>query len=31
MAGVRQFIFISTVLVHGRSNDGCTPFSEKTL
>ncbi|RZM93564.1 UDP-glucose 4-epimerase [Bradyrhizobium genosp. SA-3] len=28
MAGVRQFIFISTVLVHGRSNDGRAPFSE---
>ncbi|QOZ78418.1 UDP-glucose 4-epimerase [Bradyrhizobium sp. CCBAU 53351] len=27
-AGVRQFIFISTVLVHGRSNDGRAPFSE---
>ncbi len=26
--GVRQFIFISTVLVHGRSNDGKAPFSE---
>jgi UDP-glucose 4-epimerase len=28
-AGVRQFIFLSTVLVHGRSNDGRAPFSEK--
>jgi UDP-glucose 4-epimerase len=28
-AGVRQFIFISTVLVHGRTNDGRAPFSEK--
>nr|WP_247338263.1 NAD-dependent epimerase/dehydratase family protein [Bradyrhizobium sp. CW4] len=28
MAGVRQFIFISTVLVHGRTNDGRAPFSE---
>jgi UDP-glucose 4-epimerase len=28
-AGVRQFIFVSTVLVHGRSNDGRAPFSEK--
>jgi UDP-glucose 4-epimerase len=27
-AGVRQFIFISTVLVHGRSNDGRAPFNE---
>lgn len=27
-AGVRHFIFLSTVLVHGRSNDGRTPFSE---
>jgi UDP-glucose 4-epimerase len=27
-AGVRQFIFISTVLVHGRSNEGRGPFSE---
>lgn len=27
-AGVRQFIFISTVLVHGRSNEGRAPFSE---
>jgi UDP-glucose 4-epimerase len=27
-AGVRQFIFISTVLVHGRTNDGRAPFSE---
>ncbi|MBR0856596.1 NAD-dependent epimerase/dehydratase family protein [Bradyrhizobium liaoningense] len=26
--GVRQFIFISTVLVHGRSNEGRAPFSE---
>src|SRR5262249_5174749 len=28
-AGVRQFIFVSTVLVHGRSNDGRAPFSKK--
>jgi UDP-glucose 4-epimerase len=28
LAGVRQFIFLSTVLVHGRSNDGRAPFSE---
>src|SRR4051795_6889814 len=27
-AGVRQFIFISTVLVHGRTNEGRGPFSE---
>lgn len=27
-AGVRHFIFISTVLVHGRSNEGRAPFSE---
>jgi UDP-glucose 4-epimerase len=26
--GVRQFIFLSTVLVHGRSSDGRAPFSE---
>ncbi|WP_439361912.1 NAD-dependent epimerase/dehydratase family protein [Bradyrhizobium sp. DASA03007] len=31
MAGVRQFIFISTVLVHGRSNDGRAPFSESDV
>ena len=28
-AGVRHFLFVSTVLVHGRSNDGRAPFSEK--
>jgi UDP-glucose 4-epimerase len=28
MAGVQQFIFVSTVLVHGRSNDGRPPFCE---
>jgi UDP-glucose 4-epimerase len=28
MAGVRQFIFASTVHVNGRSNDGRAPFSE---
>ena len=28
-AGVRQFIFLSTVLVHGRSNNGRAPFSER--
>lgn len=27
-AGVRQFVFVSTVLVHGRSNDGRPPFRE---
>jgi UDP-glucose 4-epimerase len=30
-AGVRHFIFVSTVLVHGRSNDGRAPFSEKDV
>ncbi|MET4720064.1 NAD-dependent epimerase/dehydratase family protein [Bradyrhizobium japonicum] len=30
-AGARQFIFVSTVLVHGRSNDGRTPFSEQDI
>lgn len=30
-AGVRQFIFISTVLVHGRSNSGRAPFSEEDI
>lgn len=30
-AGVRQFIFISTVLVHGRSNEGRAPFSENDV
>lgn len=29
--GVRQFIFVSTVLVHGRSNDGRAPFSENDI
>lgn len=28
---VHHFIFISTVLVHGRSNDGRAPFSEDDL
>jgi len=28
MAGVRQFVFVSTVHVNGRSNDGRAPFSE---
>jgi UDP-glucose 4-epimerase len=27
-AGVRQFIFVSTVLVHGRSSNGRAPFNE---
>jgi UDP-glucose 4-epimerase len=27
-AGIGQFVFISTVLVHGRSSDGFHPFSE---
>ncbi|MFL6836793.1 MAG: NAD-dependent epimerase/dehydratase family protein, partial [Bradyrhizobium sp.] len=26
--GVRQFVFVSTVLVHGRSSDGRAPFRE---
>jgi UDP-glucose 4-epimerase len=30
-AGARQFIFISTVLVHGRSNEGRAPFSEDDI
>jgi UDP-glucose 4-epimerase len=30
-AGVRKFIFLSTVLVHGRSNDGRAPFSEEDV
>jgi UDP-glucose 4-epimerase len=30
-AGVRKFIFLSTVLVHGRSNDGRAPFSEEDI
>jgi UDP-glucose 4-epimerase len=29
--GARQFIFVSTVLVHGRSNDGRAPFSENDV
>jgi len=28
---VRQFIFVSTVLVHGRSNEGRAPFSENDI
>lgn len=31
IAGVGQFIFISTVLVHGRSNEGRAPFSEDDI
>lgn len=30
-AGVRQFVFLSTVLVHGRSNEGRAPFSENDV
>jgi UDP-glucose 4-epimerase len=30
-AGVTHFIFVSTVLVHGRSNDGRAPFRESDL
>ena len=30
-AGVHQFIFVSTVLVHGRSNEGRAPFSEDDI
>jgi UDP-glucose 4-epimerase len=30
-AGVRQFIFVSTVLVHGRCNDGRAAFSENDI
>lgn len=30
-AGVRHFIFISTVLVHGRTNEGRAPFSENDV
>jgi UDP-glucose 4-epimerase len=29
--GARHFIFVSTVLVHGRSNDGRAPFSENDV
>jgi UDP-glucose 4-epimerase len=28
--GVREFIFISTALVHGKSNNGRAPFREAT-
>ena len=30
-AGVKNFIFVSTVLVHGRSNDSGVPFRESDL
>jgi UDP-glucose 4-epimerase len=30
-AGVKQFIFVSTILVHGRSNDGGAPFNESDV
>ncbi|RXG94464.1 NAD-dependent epimerase/dehydratase family protein [Bradyrhizobium zhanjiangense] len=30
-AGARQFIFVSTVLVHGRSNEGRAPFCEDDI
>jgi UDP-glucose 4-epimerase len=30
-AGVRQFVFVSSVLVHGRTNDGRAPFSESNI
>jgi UDP-glucose 4-epimerase len=30
-AGVRHFIFVSTVLVHGRSSDGRAPFRESDV
>lgn len=29
--GVREFIFVSTVLVHGRSNNGRAPFGESDV
>jgi UDP-glucose 4-epimerase len=29
--GVRQFIFVSTILVNGRSTDGRDPFSERDV
>jgi UDP-glucose 4-epimerase len=31
VAGVRDFIFISTILVHGRSNNGRPPFREDDI
>jgi UDP-glucose 4-epimerase len=30
-AGVRRFVFISTVLVHGRTNNGRAPFREDDI
>jgi UDP-glucose 4-epimerase len=30
-AGVQKFIFVSTILVHGRRNDGRGPFSEEDI
>jgi UDP-glucose 4-epimerase len=30
-AKVGKFVFVSTILVHGRSNDGGTPFSERDI
>jgi UDP-glucose 4-epimerase len=30
-AGVRNFVFVSTILVNGRSSDGRNPFSEHDL
>jgi UDP-glucose 4-epimerase len=30
-AGVRHFLFVSTVLVHGRCNDGRAPFRETDI
>jgi len=30
-AGVGKFTFVSTILVHGRSNDGRAPFSERDV
>jgi UDP-glucose 4-epimerase len=30
-AGVRHFIFVSTILVNGRSTDGRAPFSERDI
>ena len=30
-AGVRRFVFVSTILVHGRSSDGRAPFSERDV
>src|SRR6202011_4499827 len=30
-AGVREFVFVSTVLVHGRANNGRAPFRESDV